>query len=548
MEKRKKNERGLSEAEIAKLSPAAREQLRAEGVLPKARDWSYRSGGPKKAEKKSEDPKRKFYLVSYFSPERGKRLEFLRPIEAKSIADAKQQGRALITNERGIKDVVARQVNPKTMKRTKKKISCSNCGGTHHADYCNARDGSRKGAPAKKEENFFGLGKQAKKKRAAKARVRKAKRTFKADKLEAKARLLRAINPKGQKAEDRKQKAEKIVNQKSKIKNSIWTTAYRDQLPDSAFAYIEPGGHKDQSRRTVPRRLRRFPIRDHNGNLDAAHVRNALARLPQSSLSRAQEAKAGRVIFAAARELAIGNPKLLGSLVDAVTTARGKVKRNPDLLDVFAKGTAGLLNAIQIGRHLARRPRKRKKTTRTAQQREGNPNTKELRKLYEDFHGEANCGEVLNMIALEGSPDDAAQLGPLHAIKLANGRVQTFPVKLGPVVKYRNSIGWSDVRDPFAVLGGAQHGRSLRRAYIGQQSPVEVPARLQNGGVVNYGDIAEVEYYARKPHLYGEDSPWFLFYHKLGEEGGARPELIMRNGVFGLSGGDYKIQKEGIRD
>jgi HK97 family phage prohead protease len=49
-----------------------------------------------------------------------------------------------------------------------------------------------------------------------------------------------------------------------------------DDLPDSDFAYVEPGGHKDSSGRTVPRSLRHFPIND------AAHVRDALSRAPQS--------------------------------------------------------------------------------------------------------------------------------------------------------------------------------------------------------------------------------------------------------------------------
>ena len=49
-----------------------------------------------------------------------------------------------------------------------------------------------------------------------------------------------------------------------------------NDLPDSDFAYIEPGGKKDDSGKTVPRSLRHFPIHD------AAHVRNALARAPQS--------------------------------------------------------------------------------------------------------------------------------------------------------------------------------------------------------------------------------------------------------------------------
>ena len=53
-------------------------------------------------------------------------------------------------------------------------------------------------------------------------------------------------------------------------------TADINDLPDSDFAYIEPGGTKDSSGRTVPRDKRHFPLHD------AAHVRDALGRAPQS--------------------------------------------------------------------------------------------------------------------------------------------------------------------------------------------------------------------------------------------------------------------------
>ena len=54
------------------------------------------------------------------------------------------------------------------------------------------------------------------------------------------------------------------------------TSAAINDLPDSAFAYIEGGGTKDASGRTVPRDKRHFPVHD------ADHVRNALSRAPQS--------------------------------------------------------------------------------------------------------------------------------------------------------------------------------------------------------------------------------------------------------------------------
>src|SRR5260370_18653673 len=54
------------------------------------------------------------------------------------------------------------------------------------------------------------------------------------------------------------------------------TSASINDLPDSEFAFIEDGGTKDASGKTVPRSLRHFPVHD------KAHVQNALSRAPQS--------------------------------------------------------------------------------------------------------------------------------------------------------------------------------------------------------------------------------------------------------------------------
>lgn len=63
-------------------------------------------------------------------------------------------------------------------------------------------------------------------------------------------------------------------------------------LPDAAFAFVEPGGKKDDDGKTVPRSLRHFPhhnasVTDPNDNdsVDLPRLRNALARLNQAKLS-----------------------------------------------------------------------------------------------------------------------------------------------------------------------------------------------------------------------------------------------------------------------
>lgn len=79
------------------------------------------------------------------------------------------------------------------------------------------------------------------------------------------------------------------------IKRAEMTSASINDLPDSAFAYIEGGGKKDAVGKTAPRSLRHFPIQD------AAHVRNALARAPQSPFGD----KAMPAIKAAAKKFGV---------------------------------------------------------------------------------------------------------------------------------------------------------------------------------------------------------------------------------------------------
>lgn len=67
-----------------------------------------------------------------------------------------------------------------------------------------------------------------------------------------------------------------------------WDVAYVNDLPDSAFLYIEPGGKKDEDGKTVPRNLRHFPYRDASGKIDLPHLRNAIARLAQPATGKAE--------------------------------------------------------------------------------------------------------------------------------------------------------------------------------------------------------------------------------------------------------------------
>lgn len=72
-------------------------------------------------------------------------------------------------------------------------------------------------------------------------------------------------------------------------------TAAVNNLPDEAFALIEPGGSKDPSGRTVPRTKRHFPLNDE------AAVRSALVQAPQSPFGK----QAAGAILMAARKFSI---------------------------------------------------------------------------------------------------------------------------------------------------------------------------------------------------------------------------------------------------
>ncbi len=90
------------------------------------------------------------------------------------------------------------------------------------------------------------------------------------------------------------------MNEKQKTSLAVWSTAFVNNLPDSAFLYIEPGGKKDSAGKTVPRSLRHFPYKDASRKIDLPHLRDAIGRIPQSKLpaniKNAVQAKARKIL------------------------------------------------------------------------------------------------------------------------------------------------------------------------------------------------------------------------------------------------------------
>jgi HK97 family phage prohead protease len=86
-----------------------------------------------------------------------------------------------------------------------------------------------------------------------------------------------------------------------------WDTAYINDLPDSAFLLVAPGGRKDAAGKTIPRNLRHFPVENAAGDVDTAHLRNALAQIGKAS-----------TITAAQRMAAMDKAKALAKAHDSV--------------------------------------------------------------------------------------------------------------------------------------------------------------------------------------------------------------------------------------
>jgi len=72
---------------------------------------------------------------------------------------------------------------------------------------------------------------------------------------------------------------------KKQSQKAQWSTAYVNDLPDSAFLYVASGGKKDEDGKTIPRSSRYFPVYDSAGSIDLPHLNNALARIPQSKVA-----------------------------------------------------------------------------------------------------------------------------------------------------------------------------------------------------------------------------------------------------------------------
>jgi hypothetical protein len=78
--------------------------------------------------------------------------------------------------------------------------------------------------------------------------------------------------------------AQKWIDEAPELReNRKWSTAYKNDLPDSAFLYVREDcvEYKDEQGRSHPLDCRELPVKNHLGNYDYAHVKNAISRSVQ---------------------------------------------------------------------------------------------------------------------------------------------------------------------------------------------------------------------------------------------------------------------------
>lgn len=111
---------------------------------------------------------------------------------------------------------------------------------------------------------------------------------------------------------------------------AIWTTSYINDLPDSAFLYVETG-EKDGDGKTAPRSKRHFPYKDASGKVDLAHVRNAISRLSQPKTGEGwlSDSLRAKLLSRARKLLASEGKSLLDRLTDTLKSLFG-IDGEPD--------------------------------------------------------------------------------------------------------------------------------------------------------------------------------------------------------------------------
>jgi len=145
-----------------------------------------------------------------------------------------------------------------------------------------------------------------------------------------------------------------------------------------------------------------------------------------------------------------------------------------------------------------------------------NPTASQIRKTFAGRHKKNST-----LYFPDGTPQGIAKLGKLIKIKLKRGHPIALSNPAGEV--------WLCCDENYKLHLGST-----------------INAPLFHGPARDLGEVKEIEYLEAKPHLGYPKTIWF---HHMGEEGGARPHLhVTKKGELKFKGGDYRITSRGIEN
>lgn len=221
----------------------------------------------------------------------------------------------------------------------------------------------------------------------------------------------------------------------------------------------------------------------------------------------------------------------LGSRFDDFKVANGRrrnagVRKRKNSFDtpcLYCGGPDGQLPGAGHSTTCSRYRKPLRKVRAIRRKKKGNPiaTSSNVRAMREKFTG-TKSRKTAVLTAPNGTPRNLAKLGKLILIKAKKATIK-------PSAKNPAGTVWL-----CADAKGKLHLCTTNQ-------------RLIDGPAQSFGEVSQIEYEACKPHL-GHPRPT-IFFHKMGEEGGSRPELVA-DGQGGLKfkGGSYSIGSEGIRN
>jgi HK97 family phage prohead protease len=186
---------------------------------------------------------------------------------------------------------------------------------------------------------------------------------------------------------------------------AVWSTAQVNDLPNSAFLYVEPGEDDEEGKR-VPRSKRHFPYKNAQGGIDLPHLRNAIARIPQSNAPGLDDARK-KALQARAR-------RMLGDAQggNGKTTAEGDEWKTGAPIQIYGLGLDLCDLSARLARELKAMTLLGEDTKENARMRA--PLRAELARVETDLH------RLLEWAATIERGEDALALRTRYAYELAS--------------------------------------------------------------------------------------------------------------------------------